>query len=347
MRSTPSVRVTSRDLEVLDALVSFRFLSVPQAAELHFPSEGAAEARLRTLARARLVHQVFMPARPDSKATKTVYALARRGADLLRPRYDGERPAHVLERERHSALHLEHTLERNNVRMVLERLGERHPKFTLLAWTHRIPDVRGSAVINRKRSIIRVPTVPDGVATVRVGSGCEVLAIEVDRGTVPIARMLLRYRAYWQQWRDGTIRDRHGPVPFRVVTVTTSKARLEGLRRAAMAAPGGKQGSRLFWFGLLADLDFTRPERLLEPVFQTGKHNDNSSHRLFSALAPTLLCPLPRTPCDESSSTSTSDEAGSVPVAASSSADHTESPARSATATITATPSHVPAKPLG
>ncbi len=316
MLSLAPLRVTSRDLRLLEALSSFRFMSIPQAAILFFPSPGAAEARLRTLDRAGLVYRIFMPVRPADRAHVTVFGLARRGAELLRPHHNGERPPHLLKRELKSGLQLEHTLKRNDVRLTLDRLGQLHPKFTLLDWTQDPGEVHGEALLKSGRTIRRVPCVPDGVAILRLGAECQVLAVEVDRGTVPIDRMHLRYRAYWQRWRDGTVGHRYGHVPFRVLTITTTKARLEALRKAALTAPNGKQGTRLFWFGLFDQVDFEKPEQLLERALLVAHPRDPGPHHLFNSIQPNLLCQNAETPCDESSSTSTSSGARSAPSAA-------------------------------
>lgn len=326
MPPQPSLRVTTRDLKLMDALSSFRFMSIPQATLLFFTSRGSAEARLRALARAGLVYKVFMPVRPADKTSVTVFGLARRGAELLRPRHNGERPPHLLGRELKSGLHLEHTLKRNDVRLALESLGHQHPRFTVLDWTHDPVENHGEALLKCGRAIRRVPCVPDGVAILRLGSECQVLAVEVDRGTIPVDRMQLRYRAYWQRWRDGTLDHRYGRVPYRILTLTTTKARLEALRKAALTAPNGDQGSRLFWFGTLDAADFEKPEQLLERVFLVAHPRDPGPHHLFKSIHPNLLCQNNDPRSDASSSTPISDEVRSVPVAESNSADRGPDP---------------------
>ncbi len=289
----------------MDAMSSYRFMSIPQAATLFFPSRAAAEARLRALVRARLVYRIFMPVRPADATKVTVFGLARRGAEHLRPYHNGERPTHLLGRELKSGLHLEHTLNRNDLRLTLERLGQLHPKVTVLDWIQDPTKIHGEAFVKRGRALRRIPCVPDGVAILRLGSDCQVIAVEVDRGTVPVRRMHLRYQAYWKRWRDGSISNRYGHVPFRVLTLTTTKARLEALRKAALRAPDSKQGTRLFWFGLLDQIDIDQPERLLGSAFLIGHPRDPGPHRLFNSIQPTILCQNAEAPCDESSSTST------------------------------------------
>lgn len=283
MPSRPSIRLTERDHELLDALASYRFLSIPQATALYFPSEHAAGRRLRELAHAGLAVTVFMPVRPYDRTTRTLYALSGRGARVLAPRHHGITPKHLTTREQRSGLFLAHTLARNDVRIVLENLTSVRPDFTLLAWQQAPEEVQTSAVIRvGVRAQARVPAVPDGVALCRVNGECQVLAIEIDMGTVPLIRMARRYRAYWKAWRAGTPRVRYGPVPYRVLTIANSAKRAEALRTTAVRAPEhGRPGSRLFWFASLEDVDIKEPAKLLTARF-TVAHPQASGGQLFA-----------------------------------------------------------------
>lgn len=269
---TPRIRLTERDRDLLDALADYRFLTATQAAALFFPSEHSAARRLRELAQAKLAVPVFLPVRPWSRATETVYALAAKGAREITPRHNGMRPRHLTAREARSGLFLEHTLRRNDTRIALDLLQGVARSFALLGWQQNPDLVRSSAVVKvGMRSEARVPTVPDGVALVRAGDECHVLAIEIDMGTVPVERMWRRYRSYWKAWRLGSARLRYGPAPYRVLTLVPDNKRLASLRAAAIRAPErGSQGSRLFWFATLEHADITNPARLLGPVFEVA-----------------------------------------------------------------------------
>lgn len=283
MPSRPSIRLTERDHDVLDALADYRFLSAPQAAALFFPSTPSAGRRLRELAQAGLAVTVFMPVRPWDRTTRTLYALSGRGARHLAPRHHGITPKHLTTREQRSGLFLAHTLARNDVRIVLENLTRLRPDFSLLAWHQAPEDVHSSAVIRvGVRAVARVPAVPDGVALCRVAGECQVLAIEIDMGTVPLTRMARRYRAYWKAWRGGTPRIRYGPVPYRVLTVANSDKRAETLRKTAARAPEhGRPGSRLFWFATLDDFNIEDPKRLLTARFTVAHPQEPEGQALF------------------------------------------------------------------
>lgn len=285
----PTLRLTPRDLTTLTLLGDHRFLDARQIGLRAFPSEDAARRRLHELCDARLVHRIFMPVRPYDDRSVHIYALAARGARYL-PREAGRAgPTVTAATERRSGLFLDHTLRRNDVRLALETLAELHPMFTLLNWRQRREEVQFRT---RDRKGARQLVVPDGVAIVRIGSDVEVIAIEVDLATVPVRRMERRYRAYWRDFTDGGPRNRLGQCSYRVLTITTDKARLEALRKASQRAPTrGRRGSRLFWFSLLSSFDPANPEHVL------GEHFIHAGYRPDEvAPAPEKIWPALFTP---------------------------------------------------
>lgn len=279
-----SLRLTERDHNLLEALADYRFLSPSQAATLLFPTPAAAQDRMRRLQKAGLLTSVFMPVRPTSRAHVSIFALASQGARMIAPRFNGLRPRHLTAREARSGLFLEHTLKRNDFRIALERLTLQDRRFSLLAWQQAPDQVRASARITLGgRREYRVPMVPDGVAQVRMKGACEVFAVEIDCGTVPIERMWRRYRGYWKWWRTGGTAARYGPVPYRVLTLAPDQKRLDALRKAAARAPeSGHQGSQLFWFAPLSVSDPATPAAILEAVWTTAKLPRSEPATLFS-----------------------------------------------------------------
>jgi len=277
------ISLTHRDYDVLDALGDYRFLAPRHLAALHFPSEDAAVRRMRELCKAHLAHRVTMPVRPYSTTPVSIFALSRVGATYAATRHGGELPRFLTEREQRTGHFLEHTLARNDVRVVMERLSQMHPKFTLLSWRQTPDQVRGSAIVEKRRGFAeRVRFVPDGVAIVRVGHECHALAIEIDRGTVKTKNMALRYQAYWRYWRDGGARRDYGPVPFRVLTLTTTPRHQAQLEKVARRAPDGRIGTKVFWFALQEDVaDLRQPEKLLRPSWSVAAHAPMTNQPLF------------------------------------------------------------------
>ncbi|MBI4438208.1 replication-relaxation family protein [Candidatus Uhrbacteria bacterium] len=277
-----AIRLTTRDQVILRDLGDYRFLSIPQLHALHFPSKGSAERRLRELFEAGFATRVFLSARPYDRATSTIYALSLRGARMLRELDPASFPQVLPEHERRSALFLDHTLRRNDLRICLELLARQDPGFQLLGWKQAREDVRAVAQVRRGRTTERVAIVPDGAFSIRVAGACHAFAVEIDMGTVAPRRMETRYRAYWTWHRARGHLARHGPAPLRVLTLTTTPSRLERLRQAAITAPTeGREGSGLFWFALLDVADLRQPDRLLRRAWRVARRVDERIHALL------------------------------------------------------------------
>lgn len=267
----PAVHLTERDLDTLAALGSYRFLSVPQLKALFFPSNGAAEERMRALLHAGLVTRVFMPVRPYDRKAHTIYAISASGARTLAEMKGGMRPKHLTEHERRSGLFLDHTLRRNDVRICLELLNRSTPGFQLLLWRQSPEEIRGSTVIRIRSRHERIPIVPDGFFAVSWKGVVNAFALEVDMATVRLERMAIRYKAYHKWWREGGTRARYGSAPLRILTMTTTRSRLTALRKvASTVVENGRFGSRLFWFSLLSISDLDKPEKLLGASWSTA-----------------------------------------------------------------------------
>lgn len=272
MPSQPTVlRLMPRDLDILDDLSSYRFLSVPQVTALYFGSAATAEGRLRQLHDAGLVVRVFMPVRPFDKTATTIYALGAKGAALLAPRHEGVRPRHLTPKDRRSALFLDHTLRRNDVRICLELLDRTLPRFHLLTWKQAPEDVRGAAIVRSPTGgQVRVPVVPDGFFAFRMRGVVTAYCLEVDMGTVNTEKMLARYRAYQTWWREGGAARKFGPAPLRVLTMTSTPSRMETLRRLGRLALPRTTRSGLLWFALLRVADIADPLKLLRGGWLTA-----------------------------------------------------------------------------
>lgn len=283
MNTTPSsIRITDRDLAVLDALGDYRFLSIPQLAILFFPSKGTAETRLRQLYQHHLAVRVYLPARPYSRTTSTIYGLGAKGAGLLIPLHDGVRPPCLSARDQRSGLFLDHTLRRNDLRIALQRLHSGHPDFELVSWHQAKEDVRARAEIEVGRKTEMVTLIPDGVFGLLRHGILHTCAVEIDLGTVRLEEMRKRYRAYWSFWKYGGALRTYGRCSFRVLTLATTPRRIEALRQAAASIPEARgTGSGLFWFASLDVADPKNPDRLLEPVWSTAWRRNFSGQSLF------------------------------------------------------------------
>ncbi len=98
--------------------------------------------------------------------------------------------------------------------------------------------------------------------------------LEADRGTMPVVRkslgqtsFLRKLLAYQETWRQGLHKTHLGIPNFRVLTVTTSRERVEHLEEACQSLVGG--GSRLFLF---ADRERLTRENVLSHQWLNGHY---------------------------------------------------------------------------
>jgi len=235
-------------LAVLDLLRRFRFLTGRQIG-LAVGCEPATLRRLGTAGHVVGFDLVDPFARGE---VERVYALARGGAHALVARLGLDRsevPYLAPGRSRRSLLTLGHTLAVGEFGLALEASCQSAQGLELLAWEMR-PDRIGDAVhlYDDRRGAVRVPLVADGFALVRHRGVLHGLLVEIDRGTVGIPRMTLKYRAYVRWWASGEPERKFGVRAIRVLTVAPSDKRVEHLRAAARAAIHRGAGSRLLWF---------------------------------------------------------------------------------------------------
>lgn len=258
------IHITQRDTRVLRDLASFRFMTAEALHALHFPSLDAAKERLRKLTRAGLTKKLFAPVRITGRVLEAAYALTRKGARVVEER-TGEEVNHLPVREERSSVFLHHTLKRTAVRTCFEllaRAGELQ-----LGWHQREADVEVLDTDARRRRA----AIPDGLVSLWHPGGCEVLLVEVDRGTVRPLAMERRYGIYARFAAE----QRGGPgLPVKVLTIVPSERRLRRLQLAAeRASDAGAECEFLFaTYDEAVDLD--APEKLLGPVWRIGSGED-------------------------------------------------------------------------
>jgi hypothetical protein len=264
--------LTPRDLDILRAVYRHRLL---RSSHLVALSGGSPQTTLRRLQ--LLFHHGYLdrpPMQLDWYARGSepmVYALVNRGAEMLENLGELKRGGVRWDTKNRnfSRVFLHHTLAiaevmvafevacriREGVQLIRpeELLAEAPPRTQAL----RLP-FRWQVEVRQGGKPYRLGVEPDRVFGLRFENGPEprrraYFFLEADRGTMPImrkglaqtsfARKLLAYR---ETWRQGLHQAHLGIPNCRVLTVTTSRERVENLVEACRALPGG--GSRLFLF---------------------------------------------------------------------------------------------------
>ena len=214
------MRLTSRDIEILEAVGKLRFTTTSQLARLYFQSKSVANKRLRKLLDAGLL-KVWV----RQLAEENIYSLTRAGLNAL------DASGIAVPRELDGSL--EHLLMLNEVRIRfaigVEGLGGR------LAWWRSEWDLR----THGKERII-----PDALFAVGWDDDEQIFALEVENDTrnpQGILRKMLGYRA---------TPELYGTKHYRILIVGRHPAMLDRYHTGVRAAGVGQDS----WFARLEDI---------------------------------------------------------------------------------------------
>jgi hypothetical protein len=263
--NTPPVRLTERDLAIIDAVYTYRALTTNQIQQLLFPvvTGGSVRGRLvHCQHRLKLLYHNGYLTR-DERPTKLsegrqalIYFLDKLGAQAIaayrhvaleeldwRPRDNTAGASHLF---------LDHLLHTNDVRIALQ-LAAATDGWDIVRWlddrTLRRREMKEYVALPETGEHVAI--VPDGFFSLARERDIYHHFIEADLATVvglssksgrrDWARKVRAYLAYFQ---SGQYAKRYKAQSFRVLTVTTGAGRLENLLRITEEA-GGKS---IFWF---------------------------------------------------------------------------------------------------
>jgi len=277
----PPMEITDRDLRILRLVHEYRFLTTRQVQALVHGSERSICERL-----SRLYHNGFLDRPLQQIAVRVfgyremIYALTLQGARLLahhlqQPRF--VQPRWNQNNQGVKAPHLLHTLMVSEVRACATLACSMRDDLSLTRWIS--PD---RALAHTIIEGTRVPVIPDASFTLsrRVDSTTVYpvppiegirhahFFLECDRGTVRHKRFGEKLAAYWAaRTHRGQLLEEI-PRAFRVLTVTASRRRLEGLLETARATDPRGTGLRMFWFTTMERLVIGNPQTFLDPVWR-------------------------------------------------------------------------------
>jgi DNA-binding Lrp family transcriptional regulator len=279
------MQLTERDREIVQLMHRHRFLRSKHVIALIGESSQQVLRRLQLL-----FHHGYLE-RPRAQidyyrrggSRHIVYGISNKGVALLRSEHAGEtRELDWSQKNRAiGRVFLEHALLISDVMVSLELACRSSDRVRLLtAREIPLPDA-----IKRLREPfrwrvklsngLRVGLVPDHVFALELAdnpANRSFFFLEADRGTMPVARATLSqtsfYRkllAYEATWSQGIHRSRFGFHRCRVLTVTSSRHRVERLVAACQRL---ERGRGLFLFADSASLAVSDP---LSHPWQTGR----------------------------------------------------------------------------
>lgn len=269
------MRLTDRDRAVVKAVNDFRVMRQDQVQRLLFPSRNTAQDRLRRLWEHGYLKRLWLPSTGGIQTSPILYALDRRGADLLKREfgYDQSR-LRWSPRKAPSHTFLEHTLGLSEIRLGVH-LACQPDDYALGEWQ----DEKGIKADFDRVQVSRqwVAVVPDAYFVVAVPQGNLHFFLEYDRGSETLRTFRKKVAAYHAYCRDPRCKTRFGTTRIRVLTVIEGEStgpgqgRLANLRQVAEEAEGGRR----FWFTTLdqvAARDF-----LTDPLWQVATRPERAS----------------------------------------------------------------------
>ncbi len=222
-----------------------------------------------------------------------VYGLGAAGYAALHPETGSRKRAVLrLHDRRIDAGYIDHRLKLTTALLCFEQAAA--DGFTL-HWSEgdafrdatRIPRY---VQIATERSTVDLPVNPDAYVTLAGDDDRPAhYFLEIDNGTEPIERLgrrrwertsihrkLAVYDALAPSKGDNDAdRRRRSPFPFRVLTITTTPARMESMRQLARDQDPKHKGSRLFLFTTDARVTLERPGDILDqPIWWTPNDDD-------------------------------------------------------------------------
>jgi hypothetical protein len=298
----PPLKLTPRDLAIIEAVYAFRTLTTPQIETLLFPGNheqfqfqakypqsgriNRCRHRLKLLYHHGYLSRQELPTPLTYGRKPLVYFLDKRGQETLCYQY-GLEPREIDWQPRYNIVgnsFIDHLLKANDVRVAVT-VGAQQQGFILAEWlddrTLRKQQNKDYVQVTGPQGgkPRKVAVVPDGYFHLQTPQYEFHFLLEIDRSTVvgqysrwggkDWARKVRAYIAYFTPPAPGQLSlfgQRFGTSRLRVLTVTTGQTRLENLKRITEQV-GGKGR---FWF---TTFDAVKPETVLTgPIWQKAGH---------------------------------------------------------------------------
>lgn len=290
------IRLTARDVEILEALYSVGYLTTHQIRALFFSeSQGklgptkACERRVRLLHAADLVRRIEQPVKRGEGSKPFIYALSKKGAEFLITE-TGIDPAdidwHPQSFEANTPF-LTHLLLTTDLRIalikackqmgidVVEWIDERELRMVKMFDYVMLTSPSGQA--------IKTAVIPDAIFVLERNGKRALFFVEIDLRTVTAEPKLFerkgwskKIRAYEVYFNAPEFLARYEDHRARVLTITTGERRLNNLKKVTERFAEDNRG--LFWFSTFEQaLD---PAQLLASLIWTVAGSD-TLHKLL------------------------------------------------------------------
>ena len=244
------MRLMPRDVSVILSVYENRFMRRDQIQRLHFPASSvqATSARLKKLSDHKFLDKMQRPV--AGGASQAIYALNKRGADVVAMNHDVSRQQVHWKRDNNRVewFFMEHTLAVSEFKVCLDlALREGSENLYFYQRGDRSLVRRVSDPVGKKKYLV---VAPDAFFGVQAEKGKYIFFVEVDLGTESLKRFQEKVIAYKQYWKSKKFKEEYGFNHFRVLTVAESETRLANL----INATGKVGGKYMFVFTTFAGL---------------------------------------------------------------------------------------------
>jgi hypothetical protein len=261
-KQTPTpMRLTARDLQILQAVYAYRVLTTQHLKTLFFTSLRQAYGRLALLYHHGFLERRFLGVHADKMNTPILYVLDKRGVEYLQSHLGVDAVWSKRDKDL-TPTFLEHTLAINSVRVAVACACQQQPNFQLLHWlgeNELRADYDYVQIRSENGRLKSVSVIPDSYFALETPHGTAHFFLELDRGTMTTQRFKTKIVAYQAYYASGAYQRRYQTKSLRVLTVTTSAARSASLRRVTETA----EGKQRYWF---TTLDQITPESVLSQL---------------------------------------------------------------------------------
>lgn len=269
------LKLQPRDIALLRDVGDFRFLNTEQIFALHPGGKRNLSRRLSALFQHGYLDRPQSQTSARLLSSHMVYALGRRGAELLSK--DAEEREGIYRRVRETERTLPlmaHALMISEFRVCL----------TLAAKAHGAKITRWSQGYDLKEILRHVhgenpSLVPDAFFTLEDKGDVINFFLEADKGTMPTERFLNKLKTYWSWRSDERLKDKLRLARFRVLTIAPSERRSDSLRNAGKGGDPRGEGSLMFLFAPETRYSLSEPKKVLERIWKSPK--DETPHTIL------------------------------------------------------------------
>lgn len=298
-------KLTDRDLEIIRCVYHHRFLTSDQITALSGGSKQGVSRRLNLLFHSgwldRPRSQLLMPERLSARCNHSmIYALGKVGAKYLSAELDLSLSTvnwTAKNNELRSGFFLEHTLMIAQF-MIKVQLACRKVRGVEFISQDEITAKRTELILANNKELgfkvnvslrknqqkpFTIAVVPDAAFGLRFldrpkGKNESYFFVEADRATMPIRRASLLRSSFYKKmlgyhhgWKEGAFEKTFSFRNARVLTVTTSRERINNMIEVGREMDSRKRGLGMFLFASQEMLNLDKPEDVFRHVWLSGK----------------------------------------------------------------------------